>query len=181
MTENNTINCDKFLPHPPATVWTALTDPELHARWWAAGDVKPVVGHRFTLDMGNFGSQPCEVTDVEPERLLVYRFAEGTLDTTITAATESRPARSATARSGGTPTPPTNSRCHQSRSGLSIRTADSRSPTAVRRTSNALSMLARNRCGQRATAAVVSCGSTSRTHTRSAWPSAVQGVVHSGL
>ncbi|WP_030176173.1 SRPBCC family protein [Streptomyces sp. NRRL S-813] len=84
MTENNAIDLERFLPHPPAAVWNALTDPELHARWWAAGDVKPVVGHRFTLDMGNFGKQPCEVTEVEDRRLLVYRFAEGSLDTTIT-------------------------------------------------------------------------------------------------
>ncbi|NLU73400.1 SRPBCC domain-containing protein [Streptomyces sp. HNM0575] len=84
MTENNTITCEKFLPHPPAAVWKALTDPGLHARWWAAGDIKPVVGHRFALDMGHFGSQPCEVTEVDDQRLLAYRFAEGSLDTTIT-------------------------------------------------------------------------------------------------
>lgn len=84
MTADNTITCDTFLPHPPAAVWRALTDPELHARWWAAGDVKPVVGHRFTLDMGEFGDQPCEVTEVDEQRLLAYRFAEGSLDTTIT-------------------------------------------------------------------------------------------------
>ncbi|MEV7533531.1 SRPBCC family protein [Streptomyces hydrogenans] len=82
--DSGTITCEKFLPHPPAAVWRALTDPGLHARWWAAGDIKPVVGHRFTLDMGNFGSQPCEVTAVEDQRLLAYRFAEGTLDTTLT-------------------------------------------------------------------------------------------------
>ncbi|MGW5423689.1 SRPBCC family protein [Streptomyces sp. NPDC003943] len=82
--ESDTIRLARFLPHPPAAVWAALTDPELHARWWAAGDVKAVVGHRFTLDMGNFGSQPCEVTEAVPERLLAYRFAEGSLDTTIT-------------------------------------------------------------------------------------------------
>lgn len=84
MTQKDTITCEKSLAHPPAAVWKALTDPELHARWWAAGDVKPVVGHRFTLDMGHFGHQPCEVTAVEHERLLAYRFAEGTLDTTVT-------------------------------------------------------------------------------------------------
>lgn len=78
------IHCEQFLPHSPATVWKALTDPELHARWWAAGDVRPVVGHRFTLDMGNWGEQPCEVVAVEPERLLSYSFAEGSLDTTVT-------------------------------------------------------------------------------------------------
>ncbi|WP_225830518.1 SRPBCC domain-containing protein [Streptomyces sp. NK08204] len=84
MTENDTIICEKFLPHPPAAVWRALTDPGVHARWWAAGDIEPVVGHRFTLDMGSFGSRPCEVTEVEEQRLLAYRFAEGSLDTTIT-------------------------------------------------------------------------------------------------
>nr|WP_202446897.1 SRPBCC domain-containing protein [Streptomyces sp. SID5468] len=72
------------MPRPPAVVWRALTDPEPHARWWAAGDVRPVVGHRFSLDMGPWGEQPCEVTAVEPERLLSYRFAEGALDTLIT-------------------------------------------------------------------------------------------------
>ncbi|GAA1080695.1 MULTISPECIES: SRPBCC domain-containing protein [Kitasatospora] len=84
MTDSDTIHCDRFLPHPPAAVWRALTDPELHARWWAAGDVRPVVGHRFSLDMGPWGSQPCEVTAVEEERLLRYTFAEGSLDTTVT-------------------------------------------------------------------------------------------------
>ncbi|MBV6697817.1 SRPBCC domain-containing protein [Kitasatospora aureofaciens] len=84
MTDKAVISCDEFLPHPPARVWEALTEPELHARWWAAGDVKAVVGHRFTLDMGPWGQQPCEVIAVEPERLLSYSFAEGTLDTTVT-------------------------------------------------------------------------------------------------
>ena len=34
--------------------------------------------------MGKWGQQPCEVLEVQPERLLKYRFAEGVLDTTIT-------------------------------------------------------------------------------------------------
>ena len=84
MTDSDTVHCDRYLPHPPAAVWRALTDPELHARWWAAGDVRPVVGHRFELDMGPWGSQRCEVTAVEEERLLRYTFAEGDLDTVIT-------------------------------------------------------------------------------------------------
>lgn len=69
------IQLDHFYAHAPSAVWRALTDPELHARWWAAGDVRPVVGHRFHLDMGAWGKQPCEVLEVEPERLLRYRFA----------------------------------------------------------------------------------------------------------
>lgn len=84
MTEPGTIHLEQYIPHPPSRVWEALTDPALHARWWAAGDVRPVVGHRFTLDMGPWGQQPCEVLAAEPERLLSYSFAPGTLDTAIT-------------------------------------------------------------------------------------------------
>jgi uncharacterized protein YndB with AHSA1/START domain len=78
------IELDQFIAREPAAVWRALTEPELLARWWAEGDIKPIVGHRFTLDMGSWGQQPCEVLEVHPERLLSYTFAEGDLDTTIT-------------------------------------------------------------------------------------------------
>ncbi|MHB8575976.1 MAG: SRPBCC family protein [Dehalococcoidia bacterium] len=84
MTETAAIECDEFLPHPPAVVWRALTDPELQARWWAAGDVRPVVGHRFSVDMGQFGQQPCEVLAVEPQEMICYRLGGGSIDTTIT-------------------------------------------------------------------------------------------------
>ncbi|MFI5889258.1 SRPBCC domain-containing protein [Actinoplanes sp. NPDC051513] len=78
------IECDQFIARQPAAVWRALTEPHLLASWWAPGDIKPVVGHRFTMDMGEWGQQPCEVLEVEPERLLSYTFAEGVLNTTIT-------------------------------------------------------------------------------------------------
>jgi uncharacterized protein YndB with AHSA1/START domain len=84
MTNRATIELEHFYASPPSAVWRALTDPELHARWWAAGDVKAVVGHRFDLDMGKWGKQACEVLAVEHERLLRYRFATGGLDTIIT-------------------------------------------------------------------------------------------------
>jgi len=80
----SSIECEQFIAKPPATVWRALTEPELLARWWAKGDIKPVVGHRFTLDMGVWGWQECEILEVEPEKLLRYTFAETTLGTTIT-------------------------------------------------------------------------------------------------
>ncbi|MEX3926736.1 SRPBCC domain-containing protein [Paraburkholderia sp. BR10936] len=84
MTEPGLIQLTRSIPHSPAKVWTALTDPAIHARWWAAGDVRAVVGHRFMLDMGPWGLQPCEVVAVEHERLLCYSFAPGTLNTTVT-------------------------------------------------------------------------------------------------
>jgi uncharacterized protein YndB with AHSA1/START domain len=84
MTEPGKIQLTRFVPHAPAKVWAALTDPAMLARWWVAGEVRAVPGHRFTLDMGQWGSQPCEVIAVEHERLFSYTFAVGTLDTTIT-------------------------------------------------------------------------------------------------
>lgn len=83
-TPRGRIELEHVYAHPPAAVWRALTDPALHAKWWAAGDVKAVVGHRFELDMGAFGKQPCEVTRVEPQRTLAYRFSTGLLETTLT-------------------------------------------------------------------------------------------------
>jgi uncharacterized protein YndB with AHSA1/START domain len=78
------IELEHYYAHPLSVVWQALTDPELHARWWAAGNVQAIVGHRFELDMGPWGKQPCEVIEVKHERLLRYRFAAGTLDTIVT-------------------------------------------------------------------------------------------------
>lgn len=80
----NKLEFERYYAHPPSAVWRALTDPERHARWWAAGNVRAVVGHTFTLDMGKWGQQPCEVLEVQPERLFKYRFATGRLDTIIT-------------------------------------------------------------------------------------------------
>lgn len=75
MSKPATIQLDHWYPHPPGKVWKALTKAEWHAKWWAAGDVQPVVGHRFKLDMGQWGQQPCEVLAVEPERLFQFRFS----------------------------------------------------------------------------------------------------------
>lgn len=82
MTE--TIHVDQFLAQPPAKVWRMLTEPDRLARWWAAGDIQPEVGHRFTLDMGGWGQSHCTVTEVRPEHLLRYTFGEGTMDWTLT-------------------------------------------------------------------------------------------------
>lgn len=84
MTEPGRIELTRFLPHASVRVWAALTDPAIHAKWWAAGDVQPSVGHRFTLDMRPWGQQPCEVVAAEPGRVFAYTFAAGTLNTTIT-------------------------------------------------------------------------------------------------
>ncbi len=43
------IRVDQFLPHPPAKVWRALTEPELIAQWLMPGDFRLEVGHRYTM------------------------------------------------------------------------------------------------------------------------------------
>jgi uncharacterized protein YndB with AHSA1/START domain len=71
-----TISVDQFIEAAPAKVWRALTEPELHARWWAPGDIAATVGHHFHLQMPGWGSIPCEIIEVEPHQRLVYTFNE---------------------------------------------------------------------------------------------------------
>ncbi|CND59138.1 Hypothetical protein ERS075342_00479 [Mycobacterium tuberculosis] len=84
------INVDEFLPHPPAKVWRALTDPDLLARWLMPNDFKPVAGHRFTFatdpipSVGFDGTIECRVLDIDAERLLRISWNGGGLDTTVT-------------------------------------------------------------------------------------------------
>jgi uncharacterized protein YndB with AHSA1/START domain len=73
----NTIRLECRLPHPTAAVWAALITPDLLARWWAPGDIAPTVGHRFTMDMGAWGQQQCEVVAVELGALISFLFSKG--------------------------------------------------------------------------------------------------------
>lgn len=69
-----TISVDQFIAAPPAKVWRALTEPALHAKWWAPGDIAATVGHEFHLEMPGRGPIPCKVIEsVAPERF-VYTF-----------------------------------------------------------------------------------------------------------
>ena len=84
MSTPGSIRLTQSIPRAPARVWLALTDAAVLEKWWAKGDIRAVVGHRFTLDMGQWGHQKCVVLVVTPERLLSYSFAAGTLDPPIT-------------------------------------------------------------------------------------------------
>ena len=73
-----TLHKEVFLPHSPEKVWVALTDRAALAEWLMPNDFKPVVGHKFRLQvdgMGSFsGLNECEVLAVEPNRRLQYNW-----------------------------------------------------------------------------------------------------------
>lgn len=84
-TTTETISVDQFIPRPPELVWAAITTPDLLAKWWAPGDIAPVVGHRFVLEMPGWGNVPCEVLEVVDHERLVFTFADWTLTWTLVA------------------------------------------------------------------------------------------------
>lgn len=68
-----------FYPHPPSTVWVALTDPRALAEWLMPNDFRPVEGHEFQFRvdpmLGFTGVNQCRVVEVDPPRRLVYTWA----------------------------------------------------------------------------------------------------------
>lgn len=76
------IEVDRFLPYPPATVWRAVTDPDLLARWLMPNDFEPVVGHRFRMQgipvpaVGFSGKVTSQVLELEPEHLLRISWSD---------------------------------------------------------------------------------------------------------
>ena len=69
------------LRHPPQTVWRALTEPRLMARWLMPNTFEPTVGHRFEMRdkprAGWNGVVQSTVLDVEPLRRLSYTWERG--------------------------------------------------------------------------------------------------------
>lgn len=76
------IELDEFLPYPPATVWRALTEPELIAGWLMENDFAPIVGHRFRMRgipvpaVGFSGRVASEVLAIDPERELSISWSD---------------------------------------------------------------------------------------------------------
>ncbi|UUU38359.1 SRPBCC family protein [Streptomyces sp. NBC_00162] len=93
----STVRVDQFLPHPPAKVWRALTEPDLIAQWLMPSDFRLEVGHRYTMtslprpNTGYSGTTAAEVLAYETGRMLSVRWTDasgspdaGRADWTIT-------------------------------------------------------------------------------------------------
>jgi uncharacterized protein YndB with AHSA1/START domain len=87
--QTETIAFELDLPHPPATVWRALTDPELLEEWLlpvAGLELEP--GASFTFQAppqpGWDGTVSCRLLEIEEYRKLRYAWGVGDIDTVVT-------------------------------------------------------------------------------------------------
>jgi len=85
--ETQSISMEVELPHAPAKVWRALTEPALLAKWLMQTDMRAVVGTAFTFKAPSGpewdGTVNCEMQEVEPEKRIRYSWGGGGLDTTM--------------------------------------------------------------------------------------------------
>ncbi|UKA63478.1 SRPBCC domain-containing protein [Arthrobacter sp. FW306-04-A] len=89
-----TIEVQEFLPHPPARVWQALTEPGLIARWLMENDFQAVVGHQYQMRgipvpaVGFSGLVASEVLEVDAGKRLRISWRDAnsgnTLNSTVT-------------------------------------------------------------------------------------------------
>ncbi len=77
------------LPHAPAKVWRALTDPELLAEWLLPVidlELVPAAAFTFTAppQPGWDGIVHCRFREIEPQRKLSYTWDVGDINTVVT-------------------------------------------------------------------------------------------------
>ena len=88
MPETRTVVVEREIAHPPEKIWRALTQPHLIEEWLMKNDFKPVVGHKFNLSRDATPEIKvvidCEVTEVEPNETLSYKWKAFGTDTVVT-------------------------------------------------------------------------------------------------
>jgi uncharacterized protein YndB with AHSA1/START domain len=124
-----TIEVEEFLPHAPATIWRALTEPELIARWLMENDFQAIVGHKFQMRgipvpaVGFSGLVASEVLALETEKVLRISWRDAhsgnNLDSTVTwsIAAEDTGSRLSLVHDGFDPSEPTHVASHRIMSG----------------------------------------------------------------
>jgi uncharacterized protein YndB with AHSA1/START domain len=80
--DTHEIVVDEVFPHAPSTVWKALTNGALMARWlMAPTDFAPVEGQRFTFQTTPGGAWDgvirCQVLEARENQRLVYAWRGG--------------------------------------------------------------------------------------------------------
>jgi len=81
--ETLSVVVERDMPHPPEKVWRALTQPHLIDEWLMKTDFKLAVGHHFTL-RADWGTVECQVTAIEPNKSLSYRWDALGIETVVT-------------------------------------------------------------------------------------------------
>lgn len=72
--ELRTVTVERDIPHPPAKLWRALTQPHLIEEWLMKNDFRAEVGHRFNLRGEWGGVLDCEVLDIDEPTSLSYSW-----------------------------------------------------------------------------------------------------------
>jgi uncharacterized protein YndB with AHSA1/START domain len=79
--ETRTITTEKDFEHPVDAVWRAMTDSEWLAVWFFPNDIRPEVGHSFTIWSRPIerwdGEFQCKVVEVVPNEKLSFRWKGG--------------------------------------------------------------------------------------------------------
>jgi len=81
MSEARRVREERELPHPPARVWAALTDPRALSAWMMPCTGDPAEG-RFLFE-NDWGDVDCEVRSREEERRLELSWKSGALDSVV--------------------------------------------------------------------------------------------------
>ncbi len=82
-TETRSVVIEREIPYPPEKIWRALTQPHLIEAWLMKNDFKPTMGHSFTLS-ADWGAVACQVTAIEPNKMLSYTWAAYGLESVVT-------------------------------------------------------------------------------------------------